>query len=320
MKITEKHFHKDLNIKDGKLELNVRDLSWFKSDLASMGEAARLKHGDLSPDRLIKVIVLDTETTGLEDNDEVIELCMADIYLVRDTYEFYKMGEITDELREPKAESKKVLNEMIIELTGLTSEMIKGQVIDNEKVITRLMSADLIIAHNAQFDRRQLINMMSTSKDHVEKLSKKIWGCSYQFVPWKEMGFMNSKQEILLVFHGVVFEGHRADTDVAALTWVLSKFNYFPNIIKEVKDKKILVSAIGSPFSAKDLLSKKHHFKFDGDYKVWRGVLRLEDFEKNKEELIKDAYEGKPSKLHLVELKPCQLLASNQEILDSVVK
>lgn len=313
MKITSFDFHNSLEIKDGVLNLTIRDFKWFKEELESLSKVALEKHGTKKPDELIKVIVLDTETTGIEDDDEVIELCMADIYLLKETYEFYSLGLITDELREPLNELKRELTPLIVDLTGLTTEMIKGKHIDNQSVVERLETADLIIAHNAKFDRNQVSRMLG----NPESLAKKIWGCSFQHIPWQDLGFLNSKQATLLIFHGIIFKGHRADSDVAALTWLLSKFDYFKIIIEEIKAKKVLVSALNSAFETKDLLSQKYRFSWDAVSRVksWRKIISLADFENIKDQMNLDIYRSQVNKFHLIPLKPYQLLDKVEDIV-----
>lgn len=309
MKITKNHFHNSIESGGDKISLTLRGIDWFKGELQKMTYEAKLMYGELPKSELINVLILDTETTGLNDDDEVIELCIAQIKLVKGTYAFYSFDQIVDELNEPEKDLKKILAPEIEELTGLTTEMIKGSKIDKVRARDLIAGADLIIAHNANFDRKQIIKLLGDS------ISVKIWGCSYQQIPWKKLGFLNSKQEILLMFHGIVFQGHRADSDVFALAWMLSKFCYFEFIVKDLKNKKVLVSAVNSPFEVKDILSQKYGFKFDGESKVWRAILNASDFEIIKDQLALDAYKGRPSQLVVKELRVNMFFAPMSEIV-----
>ncbi len=66
----------------------------------------------------------------------------------------------------------------ITRLTGITDEMLKGQHIDLDAVEAFIADADLVIAHNAGFDR-----------PFCERLARgfepKPWACSVKEVPWR---------------------------------------------------------------------------------------------------------------------------------------
>jgi DNA polymerase-3 subunit epsilon len=58
----------------------------------------------------------------------------------------------------------------------------------------------------------------------VSKISSaKIWTCSFKQVDWAQMGFLSAKQELLSLFHGFHYSGHRALTDIDALANLIGK-------------------------------------------------------------------------------------------------
>jgi DNA polymerase-3 subunit epsilon len=94
-------------------------------------------------------VIVDTETTGLDHaKDEVIELGMV-------AFTYHDDGRVSDvigtfnALREPVVP----VSPEITRLTGITPELVAGQVLDLEAVESFIEPADLIIAHNARFDR-----------------------------------------------------------------------------------------------------------------------------------------------------------------------
>ena len=102
----------------------------------------------LAPGERITVIV-DTETTGLDHrHDEVIELGM--VAFVHDAE-----GAVVDVIGTFSAlqEPTKPIGPEITRLTGITDAMVEGQRIDIDAVEAFIESADLVIAHNAGFDR-----------------------------------------------------------------------------------------------------------------------------------------------------------------------
>lgn len=93
-------------------------------------------------------IVLDTETTGLDHaTHEIIELGMVafsyDEAGVRDVVGVFSA------LQQPTS----AITAEITRITGITDEMVAGQRIDLDVVQRFVEDADLIVAHNARFDR-----------------------------------------------------------------------------------------------------------------------------------------------------------------------
>lgn len=95
---------------------------------------------------IIKKIFFDTETTGLDcRNCKIIELAML-------TVEDGKVIECYDEF----VDVGEALSPKVIELTGITNDMLRNEGIEERKVASdlkeRLTKGTLMIAHNCQFD------------------------------------------------------------------------------------------------------------------------------------------------------------------------
>ena len=126
-------------------------------------------------------VILDTETTGLDHTkDEIIELGM-----VAFTYDDTGIRDVIgvfSALQEPSVP----VSAEITRITGITTEMVKGQKIDIDAVVRFIEPADLVIAHNARFDR-----------PFCEKFSSgfdiKPWACSVSEVDWSGLGFEGTK-------------------------------------------------------------------------------------------------------------------------------
>ena len=67
-------------------------------------------------------------------------------------------------------------------LLAITDEMVAGKVIDWAAVSAQVEAADLILAHNAGFDRKFL-------ERACEAFEHKPWGCSNSQVDWAAEGF-----------------------------------------------------------------------------------------------------------------------------------
>jgi hypothetical protein len=101
------------------------------------------------PEYPLKGIILDTETTGLNArNDEIIE-----IGVIAFTFDGAgRIGDVTGiygGLRQPGVS----IPTEITRLTGITDDMVAGQTIDMAALEALIEPADLLIAHNAGFDR-----------------------------------------------------------------------------------------------------------------------------------------------------------------------
>ena len=121
-------------------------------------------------------MVLDVETTGLStENDDVVQLAMLPF-----EYEA-KSGRILsvhkarafEGLREPAVP----ISEEASLVTGITGDMVAGKSIDGSAVDAVVSKADLIIAHNAAFDRPMV-------ERHWNCFSKKPWACTLTGVDW----------------------------------------------------------------------------------------------------------------------------------------
>ena len=172
-------------------------------------------------------IILDTETTGLDHNsDEIIEIAIRKwVYHKRDHY-LVKPVEEYSELNEPVNNE---ISDLITELTGITKEDVKGKKIDWEIVSKFIGESDFVLAHNAGFDRPMIEAVPQVS----EISASKIWTCSFKQVDWARMGFLSSKQELLSIFHGFHYSGHRALTDIDALANIMLQGDYLKEILMD---------------------------------------------------------------------------------------
>ncbi len=150
-------------------------------------------------------VILDTETTGLDHTkDEIIELGM-----VAFTYDDTGIRDVIgvfSALQEPSV----TISAEISRITGITAEIVEGQKIDIDAVVRFIEPADLVIAHNARFDR-------PFCEKFAPDFDIKPWACSVSEVDWAGLGFEGTKLSYLVGQSGYFHNGHRAVDDCHAL-------------------------------------------------------------------------------------------------------
>lgn len=204
-------------------------------------------------------VILDTETTGLDHRtDEIIEIGVI-------TFTFDDNGAIGDVtgiyggLRQPAI----AIPEEITRLTGITDEMVAGQSIDMTRLTSLIADADLIVAHNAGFDRPFCEAFSPIFRD-------KAWACSVSEIDWRVRGFEGNKLGYLIGQSGYFHDGHRAVDDCFALLEVLEQTRPgqsntpFAELHEASQRSRVRLYAENSPFDMKDHLKKRGYRWSDG--------------------------------------------------------
>jgi DNA polymerase-3 subunit epsilon len=213
----------------------------------------------------LRGVILDTETTGLDHRrNEIIEIGAI-------AFTFDEAGEIGDVtgvfagLREPAGP----IPPEITRLTGITDEMVAGQAIDEAALEAMMAPADLIIAHNAGFDR-------PFCEAFHPVFGAKAWACSNAEVDWSARGFEGTKLGYLIGQAGFFHEGHRAVDDCFALLEVLARpgadgqpgsagaDTAFAELHRASQMCRVRIYAEHSPFDMKDHLKARGYRWSDG--------------------------------------------------------
>src|SRR5262249_30274522 len=103
----------------------------------------------------------------------------------------------------------------ITALTQITDEMVAGHHIDPAAVSAFIADVNIVIAHNAAFDRK-------FAERYWPDFEHKPWGCSVSEVPWRAHGFEGSRLAYLLMGAGFFHRAHRAVDDCHALLEILA--------------------------------------------------------------------------------------------------
>lgn len=214
------------------------------------------------------VVLLDTETTGLDaSREKIIELALLRVEVDAGTGRPCGAVQVYDGLEDPGMP----ISPEIAALTGISNDMVRGQRLDEARVAELLAGADLIIAHNAAFDRPFV-------EARLPVFAQLPWACSFADIDWKSEGQSSAKLESLALSQGWFYDAHRAEMDCHALLAVLGQT--LPNA-QQTGLARLLVAgtqtsyrlqATAAPFEAKDLL-KARGYRWNAEQRVWQILL-----------------------------------------------
>jgi DNA polymerase III subunit epsilon len=134
--------------------------------------------------------------------------------------------------------------------------MVAGKSIDVSAVARFVEQADLVIAHNAGFDR-QFLERFCPAFEH------KPWGCSQSQVDWRAEGFEGTRLGYLVAGAGYFYNRHRALNDCYAaielLATRLPKCGQlaFKPLLDAAREPSWRIWAAYAPFDLKDALKAR---------------------------------------------------------------
>ena len=230
-------------------------------------------------------IAIDVETTGLDcETDRIIELAIQ-------RFRFDEAGRII-QVGVPRVwrEDPGIpIDPKITRLTGLSADDVTGQAIDDAVAVEILSSADIIVAHNAAFDRPFVDRRLPA-------IAGKPWACSMAELDWLELGFEGRALAHLVSQCGWFYEGHRAENDILALLYLLSHDlpdgeTILAKLIACSEQPTYRVNAIDAPFDAKDRL-KSRGYRWDAVFRFWWRSIGEGENDAERAWLLSEVYAG----------------------------
>ncbi len=222
----------------------------------------------------LRVLILDTETTGLSHaSDKIIELAMLLVSVDATTGRPFGPVESFEGFEDPGMP----IPEVARQVTGIDDDMVRGHRLDDAQVLALLQRADLVVAHNAGFDRPFL-------EARFPAFADKPWGCSFADIDWKALGAESAKLSALAQDQGWFYDAHRALVDCHALLQVLcaacggdgDTSSGMGRLLRAAQRPSYKLRATGAPFESKDVL-KGRGYRWDADGRVWFCHLTDED-------------------------------------------
>jgi DNA polymerase-3 subunit epsilon len=200
--------------------------------------------------------------------DRIMELALLRVDMDTDTGLPVGEVQVYDGLEDPG----RPIPADVVALTGLHDADVKGQKLDEARIHQLLEGVDLIVAHNAGFDRPFVEGRLS-------QFVPVPWACSFADIDWKAQGRSSSKLESLAQAHGWFYDAHRAEMDCHALLAVLAQklpladHTGLSHLLQASKRPTYALQATNAPFEAKDKL-KGRGYRWNAEQRVWHTRLK----------------------------------------------
>ncbi len=218
---------------------------------------------------LVKVTVIDTETASQEpenginkDTDSVIECCLVNITVDANSGRLISIDEALNQLNDPGYS----IDPFFTKISGITTDLVFGKYIDKELTEQFISKTDLVLAHNAAFDKPMISRVIPCFKEMN-------WACSCSGdIEWKDFDLPTRSLKYLLFEKGYFYNAHRASPDVFALIQLMAEMpQAMYLILKNASSQKFVIRESKAPFEIKDSLKSMgfaaHYYQ--GKFQYW---------------------------------------------------
>lgn len=156
-------------------------------------------------------VVVDCETTGIAQDDELVELALLRFRYSHLTGRILGVIDRYSGLREPL----KPISPMATRVSGIHASDVVGKHLDLDYASRLVDGASLVVAHNATFDQRMVEPL-------VPAMAAIPWHCTMRSIDWTAKGCSSKKLEELAIHYGITPSGHRALADAQLVLDLLS--------------------------------------------------------------------------------------------------
>lgn len=229
-------------------------------DMQSYQQASKTTTEDGFEDGSFLGKIIDTETTGLADDDEIYEIGIT-LFRYSDTeIEFLSTVEMFEEPTKPIDAENTII-------TGRTMEDVRGKRFDEALIQKIFLTPGIVIAHNAAFDRPKLEKRFGI-------FSRCAWACSQKDIDWlRTFQQVDTKLRLLVEDRvGKCYHGHQAKDDTVATFELLREqspdgYMYFHHLLHAAKQQTLRIFAVDTPFAKKDVLRRRGY--------IWNDSSRM---------------------------------------------
>ena len=227
---------------------------------------------------------VDVETTGLDpERDSVIELAIR-----RFRYDADGRVVAVDQPYSWMEDPGSSLHPVITRITGLTDADVTGMSIDEAHASELLAGVDIVVAHNAKFDRRFV-------EDRLPAVAGLRWACTVADLDWAELKFEGRSLGWLLAQTGWFFDAHRATGDVDALIQLLrhrldGEDTVLAKLLERAARPGWLVRATGASYGVRGAL-KLRGYTWHSPLCVWLREVGEGEIEAERLWLAREVYD-----------------------------
>lgn len=221
-----------------------------------------------------QICLIDVETTGLDwRRHPVIEVCAARVQV--DVQGRIKgIRSIGTGLEDPGHP----LPSGIVQLTGLTDDILAGKAMDRETLAAIIASCSGVIAFNSQFDRSFIDALLPD-------LPPMPWACAMKDVSWRQLSFESGPQNYLLQQCGYYPPAaHRAEADVLSLCQLLDHVcddgqSVMAKLLHAMSAPAWRFEATRAPYDNRhDLQDRGYRFRKKGLGALWHKHVRANEY------------------------------------------
>lgn len=210
-----------------------------------------------------RILILDTETSGLSDTDVAIEVAVA-LYSVKHHAVLRTFASLMYATTNPAVHINRIPVEILAEAPP--AEVIWPA------IESMAASAQAVVAHNADFDRRFVPG----------KFLQKPWVCSQDDIIWPNQSSSREALIKLALAHDLgVSHAHRAAVDVDLLSRLFTRVAELGVDISELLVRGMRPKGMYQAMVSYDdrEMAKKAGFRWDAGNKTWTRKMFVEDAE-----------------------------------------
>ena len=251
-----------------KKELNQLDFldKEIKSNYHEKSKTSNKSKSNLEVNKknIEKILILDTETTGLDENiNEIIEIGCILFHVPSKS-----VLSQTSFLFPVTSNDAEYINGISAEVTNIIQPWEDGL----NFFLKLVDSSDVIVAHNVEFDKKWF------GKGRLPKLEKK-WICSLEDINWsfqKSLKNRPSVTDLALSFSIPVWNLHRALSDCFYISEVFKKCENLEELLIKATEPRFLYRALVS--YEERSLAKKAGFRWNNPLEgAWAKKLTVEE-------------------------------------------
>ena len=214
-----------------------------------------------------KIAVVDFEGTGRQPaTAEPIECAITLLAVDRKCGAVVSVIEQKSWLGEPAGR----IPEEVTRLTGIDDTMVRGRHIDAEALSAIMDAAEIIVAHNASYDRALSERIVGQRAD--------LWCCTLRDIDWSTTQVLGMSLSALCASHGRVWPAHRAANDVAALVWLVGERDrarrdrgaLARTLLEVAYDEDVIIACKTAGYPGEDAVTRmRSTMRWSPDAKLW---------------------------------------------------